>query len=72
MATSAVEAKTAWDGREVSIGTSAPPHAVTPRLLGSRADAFRELTGICPQDGCPQIRGHSGGHTACAAERGRP
>ena len=53
-----------WDGREVSIGTSAPPHAVTPRLLGKQADKFKKMMGVCPEDGCAKIQGHPGSHTA--------
>ena len=53
-----------WDGREVTVGTSTPPHAVTPRLLGKQVDKFKKMMGVCLADGCVKIQGHSGGHTA--------
>lgn len=52
-----------WDGREATIGTSVPPHAVTPRLVGPAVEHFKRMWGVCMEEGCKREAGHRGEHT---------
>lgn len=49
------------DAGETTVGTSVPPHSVTPRIVGAaNVDAFKRAMGVCPSDGCNKISGHDG------------
>jgi hypothetical protein len=50
------------DAGEKTVGTSTPPHKVTPRISGpGNVAAFKAKMGVCDHPGCFKIAGH-GGH----------
>lgn len=51
---------------EKTIGTSAPPHTVTPRLIGEQARRFAERTGVCTICYAKQARTDSAICSSCA------
>lgn len=53
-----------WDGREVTVGISTPPHRVTPRIVGAaNVERTKRLLGCCMEPGCTKVARHAGEHS---------